>query len=119
MPLYHALGVMSGTSLDGLDLALCRFEQTGEKWKFAILEAKTIPYEEVWQEKLKNSVKLIAADLLDLHNKYGEYIGSCVNNFLETKGIHVDLIASHGHTLFHQPENKLTFQIFPLFQQSV
>jgi len=111
MSIYHSLGVMSGTSLDGLDLALCRFEKTEEKWNYAILDAKTFPYEEDWQEKLTNSVRSDAMSLIDLHNKYGEYIGSCINKFLDKKTIPVDLIASHGHTLFHQPENKLTFQL--------
>ncbi len=111
MAIYHTIGVMSGTSLDGLDLALCRFELMNEKWKYSILDAKTIPYEEDWQEKLTNSIYLEGMNLLNLHNEYGKYIGTCINKFMENTDHPVDLIASHGHTLFHQPEKKLTFQL--------
>ena len=111
MAVYHTIGVMSGTSLDGLDLALCRLELLNEKWKYSILDAKTIPYEEEWQKKLTDSIYLEGVNLIQLHNAYGEYIGSCINKFIENTDLPVDLIASHGHTVFHQPENKLTFQM--------
>ena len=105
-----ALGVMSGTSLDGIDLALCRFSDPGNVWKFDIVEAQTIGYPSGWIGKLKGAPHLHAEDFLRLHNEYGRYTGELINEFLRGKEI-PGLIASHGHTIFHQPEKKLTFQI--------
>jgi len=100
---------MSGTSLDGIDLAICRFDDDG-RWSYEITDAKTIPYSEEWIDKLRNAASLPASDFLLLHNEYGRHIGSLVNQFLRNKKI-PDLICSHGHTIFHQPEKMFTFQL--------
>lgn len=104
------LGIMSGTSLDGLDLALCRFNKTGEKWQYKIVAAETINYPANWEMKLQKADKLNGEDLLLLHNSYGRFIGQTAKKFLSGKD-KPDLIASHGHTIFHQPEKQFTFQI--------
>ena len=105
-----ALGIMSGTSLDGIDLALCRFSQTKGNWNYEITDTETIAYQSEWIEKLKNAPNLYAEEFLKLHDEYGRYTGELVNDFLRGK-IVPQLIASHGHTIFHQPDEKFTFQL--------
>jgi len=105
-----ALGLMSGTSLDGIDLALCRFEHTISGWSFLIEAAETVPYSAEWQNKLREAEKSTAQDILLLHNEYARYTGEVINRFLEGKTT-PELIASHGHTIFHQPERHFTFQL--------
>jgi len=105
-----ALGTMSGTSLDGIDLALCHFSDSGNKWSYEIIDAQTISYPSGWIEKLRSAPRLNAEEFLLLHNEYGRYTGDLVNEFLRGKEV-PQLISSHGHTIFHQPEKKFTFQI--------
>lgn len=107
----RALGIMSGTSLDGLDLALCRFSNTGEQWTYVIENALTVPYPEDWYKKLAGASSLDAFSLLLLHKEYGKYIGEQVNAFLPAENALPDLVASHGHTVFHDPSKGLTFQL--------
>jgi len=105
-----ALGIMSGTSLDGIDIALCRFTRTDNKWNYEIVEAETIAYPSVWLEKLKDAPKLKAEEFLMLNDEYGRYTGELIIEFLKGKEA-PQLIASHGHTIFHQPDQKFTFQL--------
>ena len=102
---------MSGTSLDGLDLVAANFWQTAEKWNFEIKAAKTVTYTNEWSEKLKNSPTLSGEKLIQLHNNYGRFIGNETKRFIVESGFVPDLITSHGHTVFHQPENGFTFQL--------
>ena len=102
---------MSGTSLDGLDLAYCHIWKCRGKWEFEIKKAKSISYSEKMREKLKNSILLSADALLCFHNEYGTWLGERAKKFIEENNLEVDTIASHGHTTHHQPENGLTFQI--------
>lgn len=103
---------MSGTSLDGLDICLAKFEKHNSAWKFDILQAETLPYSEKWENKLRNSIHLSAEDLLELHSEYGFYLGKAVKNFIKKHNVeNIDVIASHGHTVFHQPHRKFTLQI--------
>jgi anhydro-N-acetylmuramic acid kinase len=114
MSCYNAIGTMSGTSLDGLDLAYCSFELLEDKWSFLINSAETISFPEQLQRKLAQSKKLSGLDLMKLHNELGNFIGNAVAEFIQTNNIDkakIDGIASHGHTVFHQPEIKLTTQI--------
>jgi len=101
---------MSGTSLDGTDIVLCNFELKNN-WKFKILKAETIPYTSYWQDKLSNADKMYAYQFIKLHKEYGCYLGELVKNFINSSGKKVDFIASHGHTVFHNPDEKITFQI--------
>ena len=108
---YTCIGVMSGTSLDGLDLAACRFsfEKT---WNFEIVKSVTIPYSHKWVAKLSQpAVELNAYEFALLHNEYGKFIGKQVAEFCTDLKEKPDLVSSHGHTVFHQPHNKLTVQI--------
>ncbi|AKK74733.1 anhydro-N-acetylmuramic acid kinase [Chryseobacterium gallinarum] len=106
-----AIGLMSGTSLDGLDICLAEFEKQ-EQWTFQILKTETIPYSESWESKLRNAIHLSAEELLELHSEYGFYLGKQVLQFIEKYQLeNISLIASHGHTVFHQPQRKFTLQI--------
>ncbi len=108
---YTAMGLMSGTSLDGLDLALCHFYLTDETWQFELVKGKSVAYDTYWTQKLQQAVNLNGRDLSLLHNEYGKWLGHQATIFLKEQTIEVDLIASHGHTVFHQPKKKLTLQI--------
>ena len=108
---HIGIGVMSGTSLDGLDLACCEFSRENEKWSFEVLEAKTFEYDLVWEQKLKKAPKLTAIELLQLDRDFGQFIGNKINSFITNYKLSVDFIASHGHTVFHQPEKGVTLQI--------
>ena len=110
---FRALGLMSGTSLDGLDICCVSFEKTESgKWSFEIENAETIPYSEDWEFKLRNSIQLHSEELLALNSDYGFYLGEKTKNFIENYSVkNIDLIASHGHTVFHQPQKKFTLQI--------
>ncbi|MGE8514965.1 MAG: anhydro-N-acetylmuramic acid kinase [Chryseobacterium culicis] len=106
-----AIGLMSGTSLDGLDICLAKFEKQ-DRWTFQILKAETLSYSEGWESQLRNSVHFSAEDLLELHSEYGFYLGQRVKEFIHKHQLeNIDLIASHGHTVFHQPKRKFTLQI--------
>lgn len=110
MKSYISIGVMSGTSLDGLDLVACRFIQN-ESWHYEMLKANTIPYSHKWVNKLANAANLSALDLAFLNNDLGRFIGKQVTDFCKNLNLKPDLVSSHGHTVFHQPQNKLTLQI--------
>ena len=105
---------MSGTSLDGLDIAYCNFEFSENKWSFKINEAITVDFPNKLKDNLKSAIELSALDLTKLHNELGQFIGQSTTNFIESNNINptdIDCVSSHGHTIFHQPELKLTTQI--------
>jgi anhydro-N-acetylmuramic acid kinase len=107
----NSIGVMSGTSLDGLDIALCEFKlEDGQVQSFEIKEAITIPYAESQKESLKlmqaSALELVKADFA-----FGKWIGESVKAFVDSKSLKVDFVASHGHTVFHQPHVGFTSQI--------
>ncbi|MFJ1328795.1 anhydro-N-acetylmuramic acid kinase [Capnocytophaga canimorsus] len=108
---YKIIGLMSGTSLDGLDIAFCHFKKENEQWFFDIEAAKSISYDQNMRESLKNAVHLSAEQLLRLHNQYGKWLGEQTQLFISEKKINPQAIASHGHTVFHQPQNGFTLQI--------
>lgn len=105
----RVLGLMSGTSLDGLDLALADFSFKDGKYNYELLKSDTVKYSGQWLNKLSNSRTLDGEALIQLNHEYGVYLGEQVNLFLEEDS--VDLLASHGHTVFHQPEKGYTLQI--------
>ena len=108
---YLVIGVMSGTSLDGLDLAAVEFQLTDGKWHFDLLYSDMISYSDQWHQQLKQAPELSGEELTHLHFSYGKYIGEQLLNFMRNKNFAPDLIASHGHTVFHQPEKGFTLQI--------
>ncbi len=105
-----AIGLMSGTSLDGLDIALCRFSGSGYR-KFELIDAITVPYNNKLKNRLREAVKLSGRDLMAFHREYGEWTARQVLGFLQNKNTDIDLISSHGHTVFHEPSKKLNFQL--------
>lgn len=107
---YKTIGVMSGTSLDGLDIVLCDYKYK-DKWSFEILKSETIKYTDEWKNRLSNAPVITGYDLSILHKDFGHFIGKSIQDFIKETNFSVDLIASHGHTVFHQPEKKLTLQI--------
>jgi len=112
MMTFQAIGLMSGTSLDGLDICLAKFEKQNDAWKFQILKAETISYSKDLEDQLRNSIHLSTEKLLELHSEYGFYLGKEVKNFISKHTIeNIDVISSHGHTVFHQPQKKFTLQI--------
>lgn len=104
---------MSGSSLDGLDLIFAHFHEQAGKWSYEIKAADCYPYPAAWKEKLEKADTLSARDYCLLHADYGHYLGEQVNRFIEENNIHLqaDLIASHGHTVFHLPLQRLTTQL--------
>ncbi len=110
---YRVIGLMSGSSLDGLDIVFAEIEENGGKWKYQINLSDCIPYDAAWSKKLQNATSLYACDYMLLHAAYGHYIGEQVNAFIEKNNLHykVGLIASHGHTTFHAPTQKMTAQL--------
>lgn len=102
---------MSGTSLDGLDICFVKFEKK-HSWSFEIIKAETISYSEMLHNQLKAAIFLSAEQLLELHSVYGFFLGQSVKHFIEKHQLkNIDLIASHGHTVYHQPQKKFTLQI--------
>lgn len=102
---------MSGTSLDGVDIACCTFSFK-KRWTFAIEKAETVRYSGEWFKKLKDAHALSAQQLLELDHAYGKFLGTLCKNFIKKNKINkVDFISSHGHTVFHQPEKGFTLQI--------
>ena len=111
MKIFKIIGLMSGTSLDGLDLAYCYIWEKDGKWKFDIKATKGVGYTPEMEIKLKNAIHLSAIDLLQFNNNYGTWLGQQVKLFIDENKLDVEYIASHGHTIHHQPEKGLTFQI--------
>ncbi len=103
---------MSGTSMDGLDIAHVTLQELQEgKWDYTINAATTISYEEKWRLRLsklrhQNSLVFYKTD-----RYYGQFIGESIAAFIKENNLETDLIASHGHTVFHQPENNLSVQV--------
>ncbi|MDW7691909.1 anhydro-N-acetylmuramic acid kinase [Flammeovirgaceae bacterium SG7u.111] len=108
---YTVAGMMSGTSLDGLDLTCCEFEFEAGKWIYSILAADTFPYSAEWKAKLADLENQSALAYAQANADLGELMGTRLKEFLATNKLEVDFAASHGHTVFHQPEKKLTTQI--------
>ena len=108
---YNVIGLMSGTSLDGVDIAYCRFTIENSEWKYEIVHAETIAYSTVWKKKLLSLEKTNAITFQQTHVDYGFYLGKLTSDFIKEYKFKVDFISSHGHTIFHQPEKKLTVQI--------
>ena len=111
--IYRAIGLMSGSSLDGLDIAFVEFHENGGKWSFQIEEAECLPYNEEWMQRLKSATSLSALEYQLLHTDYGHYLGEQVNDFIERNNLQykVALIGSHGHTTFHATKSRMTAQL--------
>ena len=109
---YNVIGLMSGTSLDGVDLSHIKFQLIDTKWTFEILESETIGYSQDWIDRLKTAVDFSETQLEKLNQDYTKLLASIISNFIEKHKIeNLDAICSHGHTILHQPQNGFTLQI--------
>ncbi|MAM30129.1 MAG: anhydro-N-acetylmuramic acid kinase [Flavobacteriaceae bacterium] len=110
---YHVLGIMSGTSLDGIDIAEITFHLSEtSQWDFQITHAATMPYPAEWRSILKEGIHFSEGRLKTLNTKYTNYLAEVISKVITEKKIeNLDAVCSHGHTILHQPENRRTLQI--------
>jgi anhydro-N-acetylmuramic acid kinase len=109
---YNVIGVMSGTSLDGVDLAHIHFTIDTKKWDFTILECETIRYTNSWINNLKLAVDFSESELNNLNQEYTKLLAQIITDFIKKNKIDtLDAVCSHGHTILHQPQNGHTLQI--------
>lgn len=103
---------MSGTSLDGVDLAEIIFSEENNKISFEIRKTQTVPYSKEWIFKLKNGINYSEKELKVLNSEYTVLLGNIIQTFIsENKIENIDVVSSHGHTILHQPQNDFTLQI--------
>ena len=102
---------MSGSSLDGVDIAYVNFSHDNKRWFFQIVEAGNVPYSSYWKEQLAEAFNKKPEDLKELDKEYGRYLGTITKRFIEKYELEPKLIASHGHTIFHRPDEGFTLQI--------
>ncbi|MCF1750362.1 anhydro-N-acetylmuramic acid kinase [Mariniradius sediminis] len=107
---YKVVGLMSGTSGDGLDIAYCEFEKN-DTWAFSIRTAETAPFPKKLGKKLKKAHTLNGLKLTKLDVDFGRWMGEQVKEFVSRHGLEPEAVASHGHTVFHQPQNGISLQI--------
>ena len=108
---FKVIGLMSGSSLDGVDIAYVNFSHDNKRWFFQIVEAGNVPYSSYWKEQLAEAFNKKPEDLKELDKEYGRYLGTITKRFIEKYELEPKLIASHGHTIFHRPEEGFTLQI--------
>lgn len=109
---YHIIGVMSGTSLDGIDLAEIIYNFSEAKWNFEIITAETVPYSSFWKDELREAINYSEEKLERLDFKYTEKLSEEILKFIKKHNIpEIDAVCSHGHTILHQPEKGFTYQI--------
>ncbi|WP_405377102.1 anhydro-N-acetylmuramic acid kinase [Nonlabens sp. Asnod3-A02] len=108
---YNVLGVMSGTSLDGIDIAHITLVRK-DVWSFQIHSAETIAYTPSMKQKLAEAIHFDPAAIIELNEEYTEYLGNTINTFITNNQIkEIVAVCSHGHTIFHKPQEKYTLQI--------
>lgn len=107
---FKMIGLMSGTSGDGLDIAYCEFEKK-DAWDFSVPIAETIPFPKKLGKKLRHAHEMNGLKLARLDLDFGEWMGSAVKAFVQKHGLQPQALASHGHTVFHQPKKGLSLQI--------
>ncbi|KOS07555.1 anhydro-N-acetylmuramic acid kinase [Flavobacterium akiainvivens] len=109
---YNVLGVMSGTSLDGVDLAHIHFTETNGKWTYIIGEAETVPYTDAWVQKLKEAIDYTPRQLEQLDHDYTALLANIIREFIAKYNLEgLDAVCSHGHTILHRPHEGVTLQI--------
>ncbi|MGB0423625.1 MAG: anhydro-N-acetylmuramic acid kinase, partial [Flavobacteriales bacterium] len=106
---FKAVGVMSGTSLDGVDVTLCSFQRANTGWKYNIDKGNTFSYPPSLFNDLSNVLILSALELAHLNNALSEFWSACVLELIGEE--EVDFVAVHGQTVFHQPDQGLTLQL--------
>ena len=107
----RVIGLMSGTSLDGLDICYVDFKFNGKKWVYDILYADDEAYPADIKLKLASAQNMSAYEYALFNSHYGIYLGERVKRFMNRIGAEPHFIASHGSTVFHQPGIRFTAQI--------
>ena len=102
---------MSGSSMDGIDFALCSIHSQDGTYSYTIDATHTYPYDDKWRVRLSQLRKADALAYAKTDVFYGHYLGQLVNDFLKTNNVSADLVASHGHTVFHYPSEMITRQV--------
>lgn len=110
---YHVIGLMSGSSLDGLDIAYVQLDEVRGAWSYQIHQAECVPYSSDWTASLKQASNQSVPDFLQLHTAYGHYLGRQIVAFIDKHGLHhkIHFVASHGHTVYHNPAAHTSFQL--------
>jgi anhydro-N-acetylmuramic acid kinase len=108
---FTIIGLMSGTSLDGVDIAHCTFDALPDSYRYTLNVCETIPYSKEWTDLLKSLPFLSAQEYAATHVHYGHYLGKLVRQFTLKFKLSADFVASHGHTIFHQPGKMFTSQV--------
>ncbi len=110
---YKVIGLMSGSSLDGLDIAHVQLEEVRGQWSYQLLHTACKPYNDEWLSLLQQAANLSVSAFLKLNTRYGRYLGEQINDFIAENAIQhqVHFIVSHGHTVFHEPGSQTTFQL--------
>lgn len=111
MQTYNVIGLMSGSSLDGVDIAFCQLITNEGNWSFKILHCDCVPFNNYWKEILQKISKETAFNYHRTHVYLGHYLGQLAKKFIQKYQIEPDLICSHGHTVFHEPSQRFTSQI--------
>jgi anhydro-N-acetylmuramic acid kinase len=111
MKTYSIIGMMSGTSLDGVDLAHCTFEETENGYSYKMGACETVPYPETWLKRIVSLPGASALEFAETHTAYGRYTGGLIRDFVNREQLEVGFVASHGHTIFHNPLLHYTTQI--------
>ncbi len=111
MNFIEVIGIMSGTSLDGIDLAHCTFSTEENQWTYRINATHTIPYTPYWEDQLANLSEMTSYEFQRIDIEFGVLLGELVSEFKKNNGLRADLIASHGHTAFHNPAKRISKQI--------
>ncbi len=108
---YSIVGVMSGTSLDGIDVVYIQFE-LDDVWHFEIIYSETVSYNLDWEKTLRNLVSYNTGELQQIDKDYTNYLSDIIKDFINRNNIKdIDAVCSHGHTALHQPEKNRTYQI--------
>jgi len=111
MAVYKTIGLMSGTSLDGLDMVYAEFENLSDEWSFRILKSESLNYDSLWKARFAGIAQKQAVDFVQCHVDYGHYLGAQTKAFIRNNQLEVDVVGVHGHTVFHQPAMGFTSQI--------
>lgn len=104
------VGIMSGTSLDGVDIAICSFRLSNNKWEYRIEDAVTFPYVDEVKALILEMPGMSGSELAIADRKLGKYYGQLLSGYLMAMGETPLFVASHGHTVFHEPAKGMTYQ---------
>ena len=109
---YYAIGLMSGTSLDGLDICYCCLKDAEKSYSYQLISTVTVKYNAVWKEKLATAILLPPNKLDELSVEFARFMIRQIREFIHEQKIEkIDFVASHGHTVHHRPDEGITIQI--------